>query len=134
MAKNRHLSYTSTPRYRLKMYRLFGGQEYSQLALEVSDMAQAKWNEEYGRFHNAYLRMKDYILRNHPNVPVAQLGLYRSFLFKAMKEIPNGADPEDLINEFQKKAGLDTTIMREILALPDLQVSKSETEVTPKKG
>jgi len=134
MAKNRQLGYTSSPRYRLKMYRLFAGQVEPQLALEVSDMALAKWNEEYGRFHNAYKQMKDYILRNHPNVPVALLGLYRSFLFKAMKEIPNGADPEELINEFQKKAGLDPVIMREILALPALQNSKPESEVTPKKG
>jgi len=61
-----------------------------------------------------YIRLKEYLGRVHPEVPRGLYGLYRSFLLKAQKEIPKGADPEGIIDYFVRRCGLDPNVLMDI--------------------
>jgi len=134
MTRSKELRATTPVRYRLKMYRLFSGMTAPDLAKEASDVVLAQWNLKFGAYHEAYLKMKQFLLATHPDLPKGQLGYYRSFLFRAMKQIPAGYDPEDLIEEFHKKLGLDPVIMREILDYFGLSYNRPREEATTNRG
>ena len=82
--------------------------------LEVDLNAVEKWIEGYGKYHEAYERLKEY-LEKRPEIPKRHYILYRAFLFKAMKRIPEGADPAKLIEVFTAKTGVDPNVCRDIL-------------------
>jgi len=139
MTKSKEYRQTSTPRYRLKMYRQMVGQVDPALAMEFTNSVEAQWNAKFGRFRESYEWLRQFL--DNPNntdgkvVPKAQYGLYRSFLFKAMKRVPAGDDPQTIIDYFEEHAGLDADVMwailqkRNIAKKPD-QSAQSTTRAT----
>lgn len=130
MTRSKEYRQTTSVRYRIKSYRLFVGFSNPEMAKEVSDLVTDQWNAKFGQYRDAYLRMKIWVLARYPDLPKGQLGLYRSFLFKAMKAVPTGANPDDIIKEFEKKLGLKREVMEYILTMPGLNFSRDTEETT----
>jgi len=133
MAKKRVLRTTSDIRYRMKMERQFRGQVSEETAKEFAAAATSHWSMRFGEFHSDYVRLKEWLSKAHPEVPVAHYAYYKAFLSHARKQIPGGYAPEAIVDYFQKKAGLDPNIMREILTLWGFVTERTQTEVTTKQ-
>jgi len=139
MTKSKEYRQTTTPRYRLKIYRQMAGQTDPELVKEFANSVEAEWNEKFGKYREAYEWLKQF-LGNPQNtggktVPKALYGLYRSFLFKAMKRVPAGDDPQTIIDYFEEHAGLDSNVMWEILQKKNIaqkpdQSAQSTTRAT----
>lgn len=117
MAKSKKYRPSSAIRYQAKMEKFLRGRVRDSKA--AAFVATSQWTLKFSAYHEAYLRLEQFLASVHPEVPKGLYGFYRSFLFKAMKkameEIPNSADVDNLTEEFKKKLGLDEKIMRDIL-------------------
>jgi len=133
MAKKRQLKPTSGVRYRMKMERQYRGQVSEETAREFAAVVAEWWNLRWGQYHGDYTRLKEWLARAHPEVPVAHYAYYKAFLSHAQKQIPAGYSPDAVIEYFRKKAGLDPRIMQEILSLWGLITERTETEATTKQ-
>jgi len=124
--------YTSTSplRHKAKMERVFLGKVTEPTGVALATAINAEWERGFGTYKEAYRKLKEWLAQAHPDVPRGLYGLYRSFLFKAMKEIPSGADPQGLINEFASKCGLDPNVLAAILEYFGLAQVKSGEEVS----
>jgi len=134
MPKRRDYRPSSPWRHQAKMERLILGKVTEETGIAMARSITTEWTRRYGDFNEAYRKMRQFLLSKHPDFPKGQLGLYRSFLFKALKEIPAGADPEALVDEFKVKCGLDPSIMYEILEYFGLYKREAEEEVVTKQG
>jgi len=133
MAKKRQLRPTTEIRYRMKMERQYKGQVSEETAREFAASVAQYWGIRFGSFHRDYDRLKEWLARAHPEVPSALYAYYKAFLSHAQKQIPAGYKPDAVMDYFQKKAGLDPQVMREILELWGLLTERSQTEATTKQ-
>jgi len=131
MARKKKFTETSALRHKVAMERIFSAGVSEETAREVANAVNNAWIRAFGAIHKDYMRLKEYLGKAHPEVPAGLYGLYRSFLLKAQKEIPTGRNPEELIDEFSRKCGLDPVVLRDILEhfSPSYEKPTEEAEV-----
>jgi len=133
MARKRKYTASSSARHKLKMERIFSAGVSPETAREVASAVNSEWANAFGTIREAYRKMKEYLGKAHPEVPIGLYGLYRSFVLKAMKHIPTGASPDSLIDEFVKKCGLDAGVMSDLLQYFGLAIEKAQEETVTAK-
>ncbi len=110
MPRKRRLSTTSGIRYTAKVARLWSGIAPPELATTVASTQSQAWGLGYGEYYAAYNAM---LRRFGGRIPRLMLGLYRSFLLKALKEAKKGTDVNTIIDAFANQ-GLDRGLLEEI--------------------
>lgn len=134
MARRKSYKATSPVKHLYKMERLLYGKPSEETALALARASNQEWAMKFGKLRDAYRQMKEFLKASHPEVPVGQYGLYRSFLLRALARIPNGEDPETIVEAFRVKCGLDTGVMWDILEFFNLASRKNEEEVASKSN
>jgi hypothetical protein len=133
MPRKRKYTATSALRHQLKMERVLLGRPSEETALAAARAINAEWSQAYGNYREVYRKLKEYLGKAHPDVPSGLYGLYRSFLFKALANVPKGASPDAIIDEFAKKCRLDVAVMRDVLEQFGMHIERSEEELVTSK-
>jgi len=133
MPRKRKYTATSALRHQYKMERVLLGKPSEETSVALARAINSEWSQAFGNIREAYRKLKEYLGKKHPDVPVGLYAFYRSFLLKAMKNIPIGASPDALIEEFRKKCGLDPTVMADVLEYFGLITEKTEEETVTAK-
>jgi len=102
-------------RYEGKQYVQFVGRFGPEYAQKVAPKVSKQWKERFGYYHQKYEELVAYLQAKYPDLPKGQYGQYRSFLFYALKNIPTGSKPVEVIDRFKRNLGLSTLIMDDIL-------------------
>jgi hypothetical protein len=133
MPRKRKYTATSSLRHQLKMERVFLGRPSEETAIATARAVSAEWSQAFGNYREVYRKLKEYLGRAHPEVPPGLYGFYRSFLFKALANVPEGTSPDSIIDDFIKKCGLDAGVMRDVLEQFGVHIERSEEEVVTSK-
>ncbi len=110
-----------------KIYKTLEVRVDPDSAREISYGAESEWNARWGQYRMAYERLKPIL--DELGVPVGLRGLYRSFLFLALKRIPEGWSPEALVDYYSSKTGLPEDNLWRILE--EFGLGRRPTTPTP---
>lgn len=113
MARKKVFRPYTPAKLRGKIYKTLEARVDAETAKEIAVGASGEWNARWGSYRVAYERLKAILVE--AGVPVGMAGLYRSFLFLAMKRIPEGWSPEALVDYYSSKVGLPEDVLWNIL-------------------
>ncbi|MEM2370722.1 MAG: hypothetical protein QXH51_07450 [Candidatus Bathyarchaeia archaeon] len=128
MARKKKIKPTTEPRYRYKMARQFsimGFSPESELVKSVASASTNEWSRRFGVYEEMYEKLKE---KFGDRIPRAQLGIYRSGLFKIKKAAETGEDVDAVIESYARKSGIDAGLLREIAAFFGLIETASERQ------
>ncbi|PMQ00719.1 MAG: hypothetical protein CBR30_09690 [Dictyoglomus sp. NZ13-RE01] len=131
MARKRVFNMATPVKMQGKLERLLIGRISEETALTLARLGASQWNESFGVYKRLYEQMKTILQKQFPDVPHGQYGLYRSFMLKAYKSIPKGADPEALISDYVKITGVREDVLRYLLDYFGLITERSGEETAP---
>jgi len=114
MARKRQEGISSSKRYRLKMFRVFGLGVPEEYAKDVAEALKEARDKGIGTYRDAWISVSNEVLRG--KVPSAMWGLYKAFTNEYISKVCRRKEmtESELRNKWVEN-GLDDTVLNDII-------------------